>query len=272
MSSVLSQSQTSWPAKNFVVYLPGDSDSTIAGVRLVLGPRSAVDSALSHLDPQPGPSNVCVRFERIHFHLDQWSVHITGPPQRVSETYRLVSLPIFAANQIISLFPKDPLIIWSKFSQPPKLGVLVNSHYAFGDIYQLNRNSEPPLAEMGRKSAGLRPPTRIGYLQENKALTERNALPVAFSAKQNVAVKRQYRMTRKEIGSLIGKKGRDIERIREQTTAKIKIHDTADTENVGMVPGINQMQLLEIIGLKEEVKEAEQLIQKKISQWRATKS
>ncbi|KAH3659727.1 hypothetical protein OGATHE_005772 [Ogataea polymorpha] len=166
----------------------------------------------------------------------------------------------------------DPIIVWPKFGLPPNTGVLVNGYYAFGDIYQLDRNSEPPLADVYGKSVDLRPPTRIGYLRENKVLTDRNAVRVALSPKQNVAVKKQYHMTRKEIGSLIGKKGKDIERIREQTTAKIKIHDTADTENVAVGPGMNQMQLLEIIGLQEEVKQAEQLIQKKISQWRATKS
>ncbi|KAG7881319.1 hypothetical protein KL938_003449 [Ogataea parapolymorpha] len=272
MSSLFPQLQRSWSAKIFVVYLPGDPGLGNASVRLVLGHHSSVDSVLSHLDPQPGPSNVCLRFEKLHFYLNQWVVQITGPPQRVSEIYQMVSSPVFAANQIISLFSRDPIIVWPKFGQPPNTGVLINGHYAFGDIYQLDRNLEPPLADVYGKSVDLRPPTRIGYLQENKVLTEKNAIPVALSPKQNVAVKKQYHMTRKEIGSLIGKKGKDIERIREQTTAKIKIHDTADTENVALVPGMNQMQLLEIIGLKEEVKEAEQLIQKKISQWRATRS
>ncbi|OBA13648.1 uncharacterized protein OGAPODRAFT_95802 [Ogataea polymorpha] len=225
MSSLSPQLQKNWSARIFVVHLPGDPGLGNASVRLVLGHRSSVDLVLSHLDPQPGPSNV-----------------------------------------------RDPIIVWPKFGLPPNTGVLVNGYYAFGDIYQLDRNSEPPLADVYGKSVDLRPPTRIGYLRENKVLTDRNAVRVALSPKQNVAVKKQYHMTRKEIGSLIGKKGKDIERIREQTTAKIKIHDTADTENVAVGPGMNQMQLLEIIGLQEEVKQAEQLIQKKISQWRATKS
>ncbi|KAG7904613.1 hypothetical protein KL905_003527 [Ogataea polymorpha] len=241
MSSLSPQLQKNWSARIFVVHLPGDPGLGNASVRLVLGHRSSVDLVLSHLDPQPGPSNVRLRFEKVHLCLNQWDVQITGPPQRVAEIYRMVS-------------------------------VLVNGNYAFGDIYQLDRNSEPPLADVYGKSVDLRPPTRIGYLRENKVLTDRNAVRVALSPKQNVAVKKQYHMTRKEIGSLIGKKGKDIERIREQTTAKIKIHDTADTENVAVGPGMNQMQLLEIIGLQEEVKQAEQLIQKKISQWRATKS
>ncbi|KAG7925739.1 hypothetical protein KL925_004149 [Ogataea polymorpha] len=218
MSSLSPKLQKNWSARIFVVHLPGDPGLGNASVRLVLGHRSSVDLVLSHLDPQPGPSNVRLRFEKVHLCLNQWDVQITGPPQR------------------------------------------------------LDRNSEPPLADVYGKSVDLRPPTRIGYLRENKVLTDRNAVRVALSPKQNVAVKKQYHMTRKEIGSLIGKKGKDIERIREQTTAKIKIHDTADTENVAVGPGMNQMQLLEIIGLQEEVKQAEQLIQKKISQWRATKS
>ncbi|KAG7695594.1 hypothetical protein KL930_003591 [Ogataea haglerorum] len=176
---------------------------------------------------------------------------------------------VCADNRIAT---EDPLILWPKFSQPPKKGVLVNKHYAFGDIFRLDRNSEPPLTKLCGKNVDLRPPTRIGYLQENKVLTERNTVPAVSSAKQNVAVKKQYRMTRKEIGSLIGKKGKDIERLREQTAAKIKIHDAADTENVALVTGVNQLQLLEITGLREEVKEAEQLIQRRICQWRATKS
>ncbi|KAH3670625.1 hypothetical protein OGAPHI_001140 [Ogataea philodendri] len=114
------------------------------------------------------------------------------------------------------------------------------------------------------------PPQRVWdiYSLENTAVTHKQRAPLQkMDLNTNTTIAKQYRVLRQEAGSLIGKKGRDIEKIREQTTAKIKIHspDELDLKT-------NQTQLIEVSGSKEEVLHAERLIQTKIFNYRATKS
>ncbi|ODV85532.1 hypothetical protein CANARDRAFT_175984 [[Candida] arabinofermentans NRRL YB-2248] len=114
-----------------------------------------------------------------------------------------------------------------------------------------------------------RPPTRISYLRENKAIISSRKAFEEIELKNRREKFKTRKLTknltflRSEITSLIGKKGKEIEKIRTKVPAIIKIHesecspdDDVSDKHLKQEP----TQVISIIGTLCEIEAAEKLV------------